>query len=351
MRWTYGDLEREATATRRRPRRPRGRALHAGRPIVMGNRPEMVASIFGIALAGGVAVPLSTFSTTSELARPARHRSAVAGVLTQSAPARRAPSPRTWTGLVAEADTSRSSVGAPRSAIRAGPSCWSDGAGHVTAVERRGRARSRPAIPASSCSAPAPRARRRACSTSTGRPTLQFWLQADIFRPHDRGPGVGTAADVLDGRSHHRDGVHPRRRRLLRCCRRCSTPATHSQLLARERVTEPYTLPHQASALAEHPDWSATDLSSLREVFGKSVFTRHPSVHGDTTWNMPVGYGMLRDLRDRRQPPVETPPRDEMKASTGRLLPGVRLRVARPRHRRRCSAPTRTASWPSPAPP
>ncbi len=49
----------------------------------MGNRPEAVASIFAIALAGGVAVPLSTFSTAAEL-RVLLARSAVAGVLTQT---------------------------------------------------------------------------------------------------------------------------------------------------------------------------------------------------------------------------------------------------------------------------
>ena len=58
-------------------------------------------------------------------------------------------------------------------------------------------------------------------------------------------------------------------------------PGDALRLLAHERVTEPYTLPHQARALFEHPDWETTDLSSLREVYGKSVFTRHPSVEGD----------------------------------------------------------------------
>ena len=36
--------------------------------ILMTNRPEFLAAVFGTALAGGVAVPLSTFSTPPELA-------------------------------------------------------------------------------------------------------------------------------------------------------------------------------------------------------------------------------------------------------------------------------------------
>ena len=59
-----------------------------------------------------------------------------------------------------------------------------------------------------------------------------------------------------------------------------------------ERVTEPHTFAHQARALEEHPDWASTDLASCTKVFGKSVFTRHPSVIGDPSWNMPIGYGL-----------------------------------------------------------
>src|SRR5690606_13455883 len=63
------------------------------------------------------------------------------------------------------------------------------------------------------------------------------------------------------------------------------------RLIERERVTEPYTIPHQARALEEHPDWLRRYLSSCTKVFGKSVFARHPTVTGDPGWIMPVGYG------------------------------------------------------------
>ena len=69
-------------------------------------------------------------------------------------------------------------------------------------------------------------------------------------------------------------------------------PGEALALMSRERVTEPYSLPHQTAALEEHPDWASTDLSSLTCVYGKSAYARHPSVHGDTGWLMPVGYGL-----------------------------------------------------------
>lgn len=103
-------------------------------------------------------------------------------------------------------------------------------------------------------------------------------------------------------------------------------PGEALALMSRERVTEPYTLPHQTAALAEHPDWPTTDLSSLTCVFGKSAFARHPSVRGDTGWIMPVGYGLSETCAFVCAHPSDTP-RELAKRSMGRLLPGTRLRV------------------------
>src|SRR5262249_57284425 len=61
----------------------RGAVLGTGVALVLGIRPEMVAAIFGVALAGGIPVPISTFSSRLELA-DLLARSAVAGVVTQS---------------------------------------------------------------------------------------------------------------------------------------------------------------------------------------------------------------------------------------------------------------------------
>jgi GNAT superfamily N-acetyltransferase len=99
--------------------------------------------------------------------------------------------------------------------------------------------------------------------------------------------------------------------------------------MSRECVTEPYTLPHQTGALEEHPAWASTDLSSLRCVFGKSAFARHPSVRGDTTWMMPVGYGLSETCAFFFTHWWHTP-REVTKQSMGKLLPGNQLRVVDP---------------------
>ena len=81
VRWTYDRLGTEA--------RRIGRALVAAGvepgdavAIVMGNRPEAVAALFGAALAGAVAIPMSTFATAEDLSAMLRRSDAVA-VLTQ----------------------------------------------------------------------------------------------------------------------------------------------------------------------------------------------------------------------------------------------------------------------------
>jgi acyl-CoA synthetase (AMP-forming)/AMP-acid ligase II len=64
-------------------------------------------------------------------------------------------------------------------------------------------------------------------------------------------------------------------------------------------------------------------------VFGKSAFARHPTVRGDTTWNMPVGYGMSETCAIFAIHSWDAP-RESKKQSTGRLLPGNELRVVDP---------------------
>jgi acyl-CoA synthetase (AMP-forming)/AMP-acid ligase II len=323
VRWSYADLDREARAVAARLV-VRGVAPGDRVGLVMGNRPELVAAIFGVALAGAVVVPLSTFSTPGELV-DLLQRSAVVGVLTQSALLDRAlgaeiaalvgapglpalvwsiavDAPK-WRAPVADADTVDREVARRAAAVSPddpGLVLFSSG----TTSEPKGMVHLHRA------------------------PTFQCWVNADVFRrtPSSRvwaplplfwtaglttamGPTLaGGGCFVLQEVFDAGDAL---------------------QLIARERVTEPYTLPHQAAALAEHPNWATTDLSSLREVYGKSVFTRHPSVRGDTSWTMPLGYGMSETCASVASHRWSNT-REEMQASTGRLLPGARLRVVDP---------------------
>jgi acyl-CoA synthetase (AMP-forming)/AMP-acid ligase II len=107
-------------------------------------------------------------------------------------------------------------------------------------------------------------------------------------------------------------------------------PGEALRLIEREHVVEPHVFAHQARALEEHPDWGSTDLSSCTRVFGKSVFTRHPSVTADPSWNMPVGYGLSETASFLTGLPCSTPREVFRTGSYGRLLPGNELRVVDP---------------------
>jgi acyl-CoA synthetase (AMP-forming)/AMP-acid ligase II len=338
VRWSYADLEREA---RRVARALLAHGLGKGSRVatLMANRPEAVAAFFGAALAGAVVVPLSTFSTRAELAQLLAHSDASV--------------------LLAQTTMGRRSFAADLAAL-AGP-----GAGprhdvalpHLRHVFVLGPEPDRHGLPGweelLATGDPVPEVLVDAVVQATApsdpglviyssgttatpkgvlhhhrAPTLQFWLQAELFGRHE-GTRMWSALPLF-----WTAGINTAMGATLAAggcwvMQEGFDAGTALHLLERERVTEPYTLPHQATALAEHPDWARTDLSSLRCVFGKSVFARHLTVTGDPGWQMPVGWGMSETCAFICAHP-STSPRETMKASLGTLLPGNRLRVVDP---------------------
>lgn len=322
VRWTY---ERLGEESRRTARALLAAGVEVGDTvaIVMGNRPEALAAIFGAALAGAVAAPISTFATRPEL-QALVERCGPRVLLTQSRLLDRDLGADV--AAVAEAGSGTAWV-----AVLGAPS-WDDllaGATDVPEAAVRERAgRVSPEDPALVICTSGTTSGPKAVLHAHRSPTLQFRLQAEIFgrdetfRVFSALPLFWTAGlNTAVGSTLAAGGCW--------VAQETFDAVAALALIARERVTEPYTLPHQTAALAEHPDWETTDLSSLRCVYGKGAYARHPSVRGDTGWIMPVGYGLSETCAFVSAHPSHTP-RERAKVGHGHLLPGVRLRVLDP---------------------
>ncbi|MBV9486886.1 MAG: acyl--CoA ligase [Frankiaceae bacterium] len=316
VRWSYDDLAR---ASRQVARALVAAGVKRGDRVatLMANRPEAVAAYFGASLAGAVIAPLSTFATVAEL--DAMLAKSEADVLLLQA---------TMGKRDFAADVAKLSQPL-RVVATVGEPSWSTFVANGDAVDDEVLdaivAATDPSDEALIIFSSGTTAEPKGMLHRHQAPTLQFWLQSELFGrteatrmwtalPLFWTAGMNTAmgATLAAGGCWVMQEGFDAGIALL--------------LMQRERVTEPYTLPHQATTLMEHPDWLSTDLSSLRCVYGKAVFARHPSVNGDTNWQMPVGWGMSETCAFISALP-STAGRDAMKASLGRLLPGNRLKV------------------------
>ena len=339
VRWTYADLEREARRV--------GRALLAigiGKGtrvgILMGNRPEGVAAFFGAALTGAVVVPLSTFSPKPELAYLLAHGDISALLVQTSMSGRRFADdivelcPGAKDAPVADATYPylRHVAALGPSSEAAGLEAWDDFLARGDALDDdlldAVAAQVHPSDLGLVIYSSGTTDRPKGILHNQQAPTLQFWLQGQLF-DRDESTRVWCALPMF-----WTAGLNSAMGSTLAgggcwVMQEMFEPGEALKLMAREQVTEPYTIPHQARALEEHPDWATADLSSCTKVYGKSVFTRHPTVTGDTSWNMPTGYG-LSETCAFFAAHGSTATREQMKQSIGRLLPGNELRVVEP---------------------
>ena len=343
VRLTYDELAAHAMAVARGLAAwSVGRGSRVG--ILMGNRPEAVAALFGAAALGAVVVPLSTFSTPEELAYLLGH-SDTSVLLTQTGLRRRdfladlgAVCPE-----LAEADgtgelrspalpalrrVASLGLGVRRGGVHSWDELLAAGDAVEEALVHRLAAGVDPSdhglVIYSSGTTSLP----KGVLHHHRAPTMQFWNHARIFGRHP-GTRMWTALPMF-----WTAGLNTAMGGTLAAggcwvMQEAFEPGAALALMARERVTEPYSLPHQTAALEEHPDWSRTDLSSLTSVFGKSAFSRHPTVTGDTGWQFPVAYGLSETCAGFASHFSDTP-RELQKASSGRLLPGNQLRVVDP---------------------
>ncbi|WP_405137793.1 class I adenylate-forming enzyme family protein [Nocardia sp. NBC_01388] len=342
-RWSYTDLWERSVEV--------ARALHAtglgkdGRVgVLMTNRPEWISAVFGTALAGGVAVTLSTFSAPAELDQLLQ-ASAVSVLLFE-----RQVLARDFAQVLIELEPglATSRPGALRSVrypflrhlavigeggAGAAIDTWADflarGAGERAESIEATAATVRPSDPAvlffSSGSTSTPKG---ILSAHRGV-AIQMWRFRRMygFTSQDEVRGwsangffwSGNFALALGGTLAAGGSI---------VLQPTFDPAEALELMQAERVNFPFAWPHQWEQLAGAPGWDSADLSSMRFVDARSPFAQHPTV--TSHWTEPNhAYGNTETFTITTSFPADTP-EQEHAGSNGVPLPGVTIKIADP---------------------
>jgi acyl-CoA synthetase (AMP-forming)/AMP-acid ligase II len=338
--WSYADLwERAMQVARALIACGAGKDTRVG--IMMTNRPEWIASLFGTALAGGVAVAFSTFSTPPEL-EYLLEKSGVAILLFEGQVLK-----RDFTEMLCAMEpalshkrrTPLASLKFPflRHIVAAGAydagaiEGWDEFIAHGTSTPRA-------LVEATAASVqPGDIGVLFFSSGSTNKPKgilstqravcIQLWrwrrlygTQSDVrcwsangfFWSGNVGMAIGTTLS-----SGGALVLQP-----------TFDAAGALDLMQAERVNYPVAWPHQWAQMEAAPNWTQVDLSSLKYVDARTPLSRHKTVHTD--WLEPrAAYGNTETFTVATAFSVNAPP-ERIAGSNGEPLPGNTVKIIDP---------------------
>jgi len=319
VRWSYEELYAEA--------RKFAKALvatGAGKgtrvAVLMGNRPEWVAAAFGVALTGGVLVPVNTLFEAPEI-EYVLHHSDAAILLHQSRLAHHDYDEQ----LIAMEPalpylTSRLCFGtAEYRQFLAGGETVSDDL--LDARAREVSAFDDALVIYTSGSTGRPKGvlhAHRAAALQSWRFAEQLCLDPTV-RVWSAYPFFWTAGFCMVMGATLAAGGCLVLQELF-------TPGEALALIEHERVSTPYAWPHQMAALQEHPDWLDRDFSAVRHVESFSAIGRHPTVNADDSWSPRSAYGLTETFTIVSSVPSNTPAPERV-GHEGEILPGNALRI------------------------
>ena len=339
-RWSYGELWARAEAVARAlVAAGVGKDERVG--VLMTNRPEWVSSFFGIGLAGGVAVALSTFSTPAELDYLLQ-KSCVSALLFE-----RTVLKKDFAAILSELEPQIARVGPgaltstkfpylrrlavvdgdAHGAIEAWDAFLASGASVDAAIIEARAGATRPADPGALFFS----------SGSTGSPkgilnahrgvAIQCWRWRRILGFGDdvrswSANGFFWSANFAGalGATLSAGGSVTLQQTF--------DPADALQLIEREHLTRAFAWPHQHEQMAAAPNWNDADLSSLRYIDARTKLGQHPSV--TTSWvETHECYGATETFTLTAGFPSGTP-QELMDGSHGAALPGNTIKIVDP---------------------
>ena len=340
-RWTYSQLWERAIEV---ARALRGSGLGKGARVgvLMTNRPEWLAAVFGTALAGGVAVTLSTFSTLPELDYLIR-ASAVSVLLFE-----RKVLTKDFAAILGELEpaigTSRpGTLESAKYPFLRRLALLGEAAPGIEAWDQflaSGRGERRELVEATAAAVlPSDAAVLFFSSGSTSKPKgvlsahrgvcIQLWRFRRMygFSPDDHVRGWTANGFFWSGNFTMVLGSTLASGGSL-VLQSTFDAAEALELMQAERVNFPFAWPHQWTQLEGAPNWGQVDLSSVRFADFKTPIAHHPTVSGE--WYEPGhAYGNTETFTITTGYPANTAP--EVHAdSFGVALPGVTLKITDP---------------------
>ncbi|TAK99845.1 MAG: long-chain fatty acid--CoA ligase, partial [Rhodospirillaceae bacterium] len=339
VRWTYATLwERAVEVARALLACGVGKDSRVG--VMMTNRPEWIAAVFGTGLAGGVAVTISTFSTPPELEYLLQAsgisillfehtvlKKDFAAVLCELEPEILTAKPGQLGSI--QFPFLRRLVAVDAASGEGAIETWSEFLAH-------GNATARALVDATAATVtPADPGVLFFSSGSTGKAkgilsahrgvAIQCWRWRRVFALGDDVRTWTSNGFFWSGNFGMALGATFAAGGAI-VLQRTFDPAEALELLQAERVTIPHAWPHQWAQLEAAPNWKTVDLSSLRYVDPSRPAARHPTFAappwGDPRW----AYGNTETFTISAVFPSNTP-FEVAGESHGEALPGNTIKI------------------------
>jgi acyl-CoA synthetase (AMP-forming)/AMP-acid ligase II len=342
VRWTYASLWDHAVEVARSLRACGvGRDSRVG--ILMTNRPEWVAAFFGVGLAGGVAVALSTFSTLPELEyllqasgvsillfERSVAKKDLAAMLSELEPDIRTATPGALVSL--KFPFLRHLAAVDGSDDDGVIETWSG------FLARGGRIPHALVAATLATTTPSDVAALFLSSGSTSRPkgilsahrgvTIPCWRWPRFFGLEDDVRTWTANSFIWSGNFATALGATLAVGGAI-ILQRIFEPGEALELMQTERVTWPHAWPHQWARLESAPNWSTTDLRSLRYVDACRPAARHPTFCA-APWSDPLSsYGNTETFTISAAFPNDTSPAIAG-GNNGEALPGNTIKIVDP---------------------
>lgn len=337
VRWSYADFHAESERVARALL-----ALGVGRGsrvgVLISNRPEWLAAVFGATMAGAVAVAMNTFSTQAELEYQLRHAE-VQLLITESGVASRdfisdlvalcppladtAPGEMLYEPLPFLRRVVCIDVDTPHRGIEQWQAFLAHGDRIAPGLVAATAAASSPVDDAliffSSGSTALPKAIQQTHRAATAQcwrfghwfetdSSVRTWSANGFFWSGNFAMAFGSALSVGG----------------CLVLQRYFQPDEALALFQAEKVSQIIAWPHQEARLTECPGWADADLSALHYIDRDSVIAAHPTVN--TQWKQPNGYGTTETFTFV----VAWPGSRNLDGSHGEVLPGNTLRIIDP---------------------